>query len=123
MTWGRRTTRSTRPLARMPSPRPVNVRGGQTRNVGQIMRTPAGRAVAVTVTALRLLVAESILAVPLAVDAQPAGEVRRVGYLSNGSATSPRPLVDELRQGLRELGWVENRNIVIEYRWAEGKSD
>jgi putative tryptophan/tyrosine transport system substrate-binding protein len=63
------------------------------------------------------------LAAPLAAKAQPAGEVRRVGYLSMGSPTSPRPLWDELLQSLRELGWVENRNIVVEYQWAEGKSD
>ena len=64
-----------------------------------------------------------LLSAPLSAEAQPAGEVRRVGHLSNSSPTSSARFVDEFRQGLRELGWVEGRNIVIEYRWAEGKSD
>ena len=63
-----------------------------------------------------------LLAAPLAATAQPTGEVRRVGFLSNSSATSSKSL-NEFRQGLNELGWVEGRNIVIEPRWAEGKSD
>src|SRR5262245_65522819 len=87
------------------------------------MRTSEGRAVAATVTTLNLLLALSILAVPLAVDAQPTGEVRRVGYLSNSSATASKRFVDGFRQGLRELGWVEGQNVVIEYRWGEGRSD
>src|SRR5262249_37484788 len=69
------------------------------------------------------LLALALLAAPLAVEAQPAGKVYRVGYLSNASATASAPFVEALRQGLRELGWAEGQNIVIEPRFAEGRSD
>src|SRR5262252_6550276 len=61
---------------------------------------------------------------PLAARAQQVGKIPRIGYLSPGSA-SPGPLAyhDEFQRGLRELGYVEGRNIVIEYRFAEGKFD
>src|SRR5262245_22200437 len=64
------------------------------------------------------------LAAALAVEAQTAGKVYRIGYLSTGSASGTyiRPL-EAFRQGLRELGWVEGQNIVIEYRYAEGRID
>jgi putative ABC transport system substrate-binding protein len=59
------------------------------------------------------------LAWPLAAHAQPAAKVHRIGYLGTGS---PYPaLSDMFRQGLRELGWVEGRNIAIEYRFGEGQ--
>jgi putative ABC transport system substrate-binding protein len=66
----------------------------------------------------------SIAVWPLAARAQQLGKVPRIGYLSPGSA-SPGPLAyhDEFQRGLRELGYVEGRNIVIEYRFAEGKFD
>jgi len=53
-----------------------------------------------------------------------SAKVYRLGYLSLGSSTASytRP-IDAFRQGLRDLGWVEGRNIVIEYRWAEGRID
>jgi putative ABC transport system substrate-binding protein len=65
-----------------------------------------------------------LAAAPLAAHAQPAGRVYRIGYLSTGSATSTylRPL-EAFQQGLRELGWVAGKNIVIEYRYAEGRVD
>src|SRR5262245_28791610 len=61
---------------------------------------------------------------PLAAWAQQGGKIPRIGYLSPGSA-SPGPLAyhDEFQRGLRELGYVEGGNIVIEYRFAEGKFD
>jgi putative ABC transport system substrate-binding protein len=61
---------------------------------------------------------------PLPARAQQVGKVPRIGYLSPGSA-SPGPLAyhDEFQRGLRELGYVEGQNIVIEYRFAEGKFD
>ena len=60
-----------------------------------------------------------LLAAPLAVEAQPAGKVPRVGVV--GSA--PTPSWEAFRQALRELGYVEGRNIVLEYRWLEGAVD
>lgn len=54
---------------------------------------------------------------------QPPGKTYRIGYLSQGSATSAPGLLEAFRQGLRELGWIEGRNIVIEYRFAEGQVD
>src|SRR5260370_19605088 len=61
---------------------------------------------------------------PLAAHAQQVGKVPKIGYLSPGSA-SPGPLAyhDEFQRGLRELGYVEGRNIIIEYRFADGKFD
>src|SRR5947207_3122511 len=60
----------------------------------------------------------AVLAAPLAATAQQAGKVYRIGYLSSGSATGSWS-VEAFREGLRELGWVEGRNIIIEYRFAE----
>ena len=67
--------------------------------------------------------AGGLLAAPLAAGAQQAGKVYRIGYLAGGSSTSVAHLIEAFRQGLRELGWVEGQNIVIEYRSAEGRSD
>jgi putative ABC transport system substrate-binding protein len=65
-----------------------------------------------------------LLAAPLAAEAQQAGRVPRVGFLSAGSRSdSVQRVVDEFRQGLRELGYVEGQTIAIEYRWAEGKEE
>jgi len=74
-------------------------------------------------TALVATIGLGILAAPLAAEAQRAAKVPVVGYLHPGAASGSlvRLRVDEVRQGLRELGWVEGRNIAIEYRWAEGK--
>jgi putative ABC transport system substrate-binding protein len=62
---------------------------------------------------------------PRAAEAQQAEKVHRIAFLGGGSATGPsgQYRVDALRAGLRELGYVEGKNIVIEYRWAEGKYD
>jgi putative ABC transport system substrate-binding protein len=59
---------------------------------------------------------------PLAARAQsPAGKIYRLGILYPGKP--PEPLVDVLRERLKELGYREGHNIVYEYRWAEGKPD
>src|SRR5947209_5193895 len=52
---------------------------------------------------------------------QSAAKVWRLGILQPGAP--PEPLVERMRERLRELGYVEGRNIVLEYRWAEGKLD
>ncbi len=61
-----------------------------------------------------------LLATPLAADAQQTAKVPRIGYLQGSVAASPR-LPEAFRQGLRDLGYVEGRDVVIEYRDAEGK--
>ncbi len=59
---------------------------------------------------------------PLAARAQqPAAKVPRIGFLGNSTAELEANLVGPFRDGLRALGYEEGRNIVIEYRWAEGK--
>jgi putative ABC transport system substrate-binding protein len=65
----------------------------------------------------------SLLAAPLAAQAQPPARVARIGYLVTGVLASPetRVLLDAFRQGLRERGYVEGQNIVIEYRAADGQ--
>jgi putative ABC transport system substrate-binding protein len=62
------------------------------------------------------------LTAPLAAEAQQAGKVARIGYLVTGSLEALEPTrVDALRQGLREHGYVEGQNILIEYRAADGR--
>jgi putative tryptophan/tyrosine transport system substrate-binding protein len=63
------------------------------------------------------------LAAPLAAEAQQAGS-RRIGYLESSSPSPARlQLLEAFRQGLRELGYLEGKNIVFESRFGEGKPD
>jgi hypothetical protein len=64
-----------------------------------------------------------VLAVPLAAEAQPTGRVYRIAYLGNSSAALEAELVAPFRDGLRDLNYVESRNVVIHYLWAEGHYD
>jgi putative ABC transport system substrate-binding protein len=64
-----------------------------------------------------------VLVVPPDAEAQPAGRVYRIGYLSSGSPAAAAYLRGAFQDGLHDLGWVEGRNILIEYRWAEGSAD
>src|SRR5262249_6200260 len=61
----------------------------------------------------------SLLAVPHAAVAQPAGKVWRLGFLVAGVGRIP----EAFRQGLRDLGYVEGQNIAIEYRYADNQLD
>jgi ABC-type uncharacterized transport system substrate-binding protein len=70
-----------------------------------------------------ILVAVVLLAVGLSVEAQQAKKVPRVGVLWLYSPAIASPFAEAFRQGLRELGYVEGKSIVIEYRHAEGKYD
>ena len=71
---------------------------------------------------LVLALGAGALAAPLAAFAQQkSAKVARLGFLGASSAAAFASLVEALRAGLRDLGYVEGKNIVIEYRWAEGK--
>jgi len=67
-----------------------------------------------------ILVAGTCLLEPLAVRAQQTGKVSRIGLLAPYVGPTPGGRIDleELRKGLRDLGWVEGKNIIIETRWA-----
>ncbi len=63
-----------------------------------------------------------LLLAPLAADGQQAGKVYRVGLLWDSPAMFP-DAIEAFRRGLRDLGWVEGQNIVVEHRWSEGRFD
>jgi len=67
------------------------------------------------------VIAVGLVTAPLAAWAQQAAKVPRVGFLGNSTAALEANLVGPFRDGFRELGYVEGRNILIEYRWAEGQ--
>src|SRR5215468_9278932 len=69
------------------------------------------------------LLGRAAAAWPLAARAQQPGKLLTIGILGSGSPASQGQWVSAFSQRLRELGWIEGRNITIEYRWAEGSSD
>jgi putative ABC transport system substrate-binding protein len=60
-----------------------------------------------------------LLAVAIA-HAQPAAKVYRIGFLGTTSPKAHGPFMDSFREGLRERGYIEGKNVTIEYRWADG---
>jgi len=62
-----------------------------------------------------------VLASPLPVRAQRAEKAVRIGILQSGSAASQARRIEAFREALRDLGYVEGRNIILEYQFAEGK--
>jgi putative tryptophan/tyrosine transport system substrate-binding protein len=60
-----------------------------------------------------------VLVVPLATNAQRPGKIPRIGFLGD----TPGPHAEALHQGLHDVGYMEGQNLVIEYRWAEGKGE
>jgi putative ABC transport system substrate-binding protein len=68
-----------------------------------------------------ILVATLVLVLGVAADAQQPTRIPRIGILIAGTASFNSPRLEAFRQRLRELGYVEGKNIVIEYRYAEGK--
>jgi len=56
-------------------------------------------------------------------EAQQPGKVYRIGFLSAGSRPSNVPRMEAFRQGLRDLGYVEGKNMVIEYRYMKGNQN
>jgi putative tryptophan/tyrosine transport system substrate-binding protein len=73
---------------------------------------------------LLIAIGASALAAPLASFAQQqTAKIPQIGFLGTEFALSEASHIEALRRGLRELGYVEGKNIAIEFRWAEGKVD
>jgi putative tryptophan/tyrosine transport system substrate-binding protein len=68
-------------------------------------------------------IAGGLLAAPLAAPAQQVGKVYRIGILETIPASQNAAKLDALRKGLRDLGYVEGRNLIIEYRSADGRAE
>ncbi len=82
----------------------------------------AGEAHIKSARAARLIVLTlGVLLAPLIAETQPAGKVYRIGFLS--FMGGPDVTDEALRKALRELGWIEGRNVAFEYRWASGRRD
>src|SRR5262245_31112756 len=60
---------------------------------------------------------------PLAARAQQAARLPTIGFLGSGTPSAWSPWTAAFVQLLRELGWIEGRNVAIEYRWAEGRPE
>jgi putative ABC transport system substrate-binding protein len=71
------------------------------------------------ITVLALSAVFVALSVP--VEAQQSGKIPRIGILVSASASNATRRVQALQQGLHQLGYVEGKNIIIEYRYAEGE--
>src|SRR5262249_13518085 len=81
----------------------------------------------ISIIGLIMLLALGVLAAPLPADAQQAGRLRRIGFLSFSSP--PEPSADSaarvaaFRQGLHDFGWIEGKNIAVEYRGRAERRD
>src|SRR5687768_11777001 len=64
-----------------------------------------------------------VLLLTFSVEAQQPGKIFRIGYLDASTASGSAVLVDAFRQELSKLGWIEEKNIIIEYRFAEQEQD
>jgi putative ABC transport system substrate-binding protein len=71
----------------------------------------------------RFATALLLLSVSLAAPAQPAGRVYRIGFITPLSGSPEPPTLRAFREGLRELGYVEGRNLVLETRFGDGHND
>jgi putative ABC transport system substrate-binding protein len=72
---------------------------------------------------LSVILALALLAAPFAAKAQQPGKTSHIGILSSGWPAQDSVHIEAFRQGLRDAGWVEGQNLVIEWRSAEGKTD
>ena len=72
---------------------------------------------------IRFALCVTLFALSVSAEAQQAKKIPRIGYLGATSVSATSDRTEPFRQGLRELGYVEGKNIVIEWRYAEGKLD
>jgi putative tryptophan/tyrosine transport system substrate-binding protein len=72
---------------------------------------------------ITLALSALLFALSVSAEAQQTGKIFRIGFLDGSTASGSAGLVDVFRQELRKLGWIEGKNIALEYRFAEQKSE
>jgi hypothetical protein len=82
-----------------------------------------GGGMMMTRAALAVALAVGILALPLASEAQQATKVWRIGYLTVPSRETAHSVADTFQLALRDLGWIEGQNLVLDYRFADSNVD
>src|SRR5262245_34061521 len=70
-----------------------------------------------------ILIAVVVFAVGVIAEAQQPKKIPRIGYLGQGAPSPNSPNLEAFREGLRQLGYVEGQNIIIEYRYAESRTE
>lgn len=68
-----------------------------------------------------IVLCAAVVALPTAAVGEQSDTLRRIGFLGNSTAALEANLIGPFREGLRSLGYVEGENLLIEWRWAEGK--
>jgi ABC-type uncharacterized transport system substrate-binding protein len=70
-----------------------------------------------------ILCAVMLLAIPVIAEAQQPAKIPRIGYLPGNYRADPGPNVEAFRHGLKDLGYIEGQNILLEYRYSDGKNE
>src|SRR6476660_3268720 len=94
--------------------------------VKHYMNGTSNQRLVVTKNLSRIILCAILLAICFTAEAQQSRNIPRIGYLSRrgeATPTNPDPNANAFRRGLRDLGYVEGKNIVIHFRYAEGKTD
>jgi putative ABC transport system substrate-binding protein len=93
------------------------------KTIRSLERVARGSPAPVRSNLVRFSVVILLLAAPLAAQAQQAGKLYRVGWLSAGSSESNQPTDQAFLQGLSVRGWIEGQNVIVERRWANGRNE
>src|SRR5262245_65498391 len=88
-----------------------------------VMTIVRRRALSARRSTLTVVMAASIVAAPIAAEAEQTTKIPRIGVLSLFAPSERKLWHQAFQQGLRDLGWVEGKNLTIEYRYAEGRLD
>src|SRR4030095_12006428 len=81
------------------------------------------RGVPMRLIGLAVVLAFSVTLAPLAAEGQPAARLPTIGVLGASTTSAMRDMVASFVGRLHELGWMEGRNMAIEYRWADGRTE
>ena len=93
------------------------------KNLGTLVVGSRGALSQVTAVGRWFLAGAGTISVPASLRAQQRGKLARVARLSPLTESAERPMIEGLRAGLRELGWIEGQNLTLELRFGDGQLD